>query len=377
MRRSVLFLISICVAFSVHADSSVCLKRHCLAVVDAGSSGSRVHLFAYDVGANSQPIKISELWSKKVKPGFSTIDLNQPTIDAYLNNLFSGAPEQNIPVYFYATAGMRLLPQPKQQQYYQSLKQWFSSQAQWTLVDAKTITGSEEGLFGWLAVNYQLGNLDSPGLPVVGVMDMGGASVQISFPVRQTDKINQDDLIPVNVAGQDLVLFVHSFLGLGQTVLSQQFLDTKSCLSNGYQLPSGVSGEGDASLCRQKVAKLINSVHEVDQIIQPVLLEKTSSWYAIGGVASLADDKPFSFQGRQFTSQSLLEQGDSAVCHQQWNDISTQYPGNDYLYGYCLFPAYYYALMVDGYGINPEQPINLMPSGQNADWTLGVVMRQH
>lgn len=53
---------------------------------------------------------------KKIKPGIATIEANQATMDAYLTTLFSGAPEENLEVYFYATAGMRLLPQPKQHQ---------------------------------------------------------------------------------------------------------------------------------------------------------------------------------------------------------------------------------------------------------------------
>lgn len=379
MRHLIILVLGLGILFNAQAEGNSCQPGHCLAVVDAGSSGSRLHIYTFDFDNNNQPIKIKELWSKKIKPGLATIEPNQITIYAYLNNIFSDAPEQNIPVYFYATAGMRLLPVPKQQQYYQYLQQWFSAQTQWPLVEAKTITGREEGVLGWLATNYQLGNFDSPepshDLPVVGVMDMGGASVQISFPVREVEHMDRHDLVSVNIAGHHVVLFVKSFLGLGQNVLSQQFLDNESCFADGYQLPSGLPAKGDANLCRHNVAKLINNVHDVNQVISPLLKGKASAWYAIGGVASLADDKLFSFENRQFSSQSLLEQIDSAVCHQQWKDIET--PNNEFLYGYCLFAAYYYALMVDGYGINPEAPINLMPAEKNADWSLGVVLRHH
>jgi hypothetical protein len=374
MRRTLLLLISLCVVtFTANANNATCQQRHCIAVVDAGSSGSRVHIFAYDLDASNTPTQISELWSKKVKPGFSTIEPNQDTINTYLTNLFASAPEQNMPVYFYATAGMRLLPQPKQQVYYQGLQQWFGSQAQWQLKSAKTITGSEEGLFGWLSVNYQLGNFNGADKPLASVLDMGGASVQVTFPIENAEHINPKDLRKISIGGQNISLFVHSFLGLGQTVLSQQFLDQDSCFATGYQLPSGEQGRGDASTCQRAIAKLVNDVHEVNQIVKPALAKNMpNTWYAIGGVAALAEDKVFTFPDHQFTNDSLIQQADSAFCHQQWQDMSNQYPGNEYLYGDCLFPAYYYALMVDGYGIQPEQPINYL----GADWSLGVVLHQ-
>ncbi len=379
MRRVAVFLIFFCAGiFNAHAERAVCQQRHCLAVVDAGSSGSRLHIFAYDVDSNNTPVKIYELWSKKIKPGFSALEPNQGAIDTYLNNLFANAPEHNIPVYFYATAGMRLLPQPKQQLYYQALQQWFSRETQWQLIDSKTITGREEGVFGWLAVNYQLGGLNGIDKPLVSVMDMGGASVQVTFPVQDVASINHEDLVSVDVSGRHLELFVHSFLGLGNTVLSQQFLDQESCFATGYQLPSGQLGKGDASSCQHRVSQLVNAVHGVRGIVQPALASNTAHvWYAMGGVASIAEDKPFSFANNQLTSQNLLQQADNEVCHQQWQELQGQYAHNEYLYGYCLFPAYYYALMVDGYGLRPEQPIHYLSSGQGADWSLGVVLRQH
>jgi hypothetical protein len=364
------------VAATGSVESGTCQQQHCLAVVDAGSSGSRLHLFAYDRDESHQPINIHELWSKKVTPGFANLELTQSTVDAYLSHLFSDAPEQNIPVYFYATAGMRLLSQPKQKQYYHALQQWFDSQKQWPLIEAKTITGKEEGVFGWLAVNYQLGYFDDPERLPVGVMDMGGASVQISSLVQTIDNIDLQDLMSVDVSGRHLLLFVHSFLGLGQQAVSQQFLNEASCFSEGYPLPSGLAGAGDAALCRQKIATLVHHVHEVEQHIPQDMIEKTPNWYAIGGVASMADDPLFLFDSQQFTNQSLLHQADHAVCQQSWDNLSEQYPSHDYLYGYCLSSAYYYALMVDGYGFDPAQPIHLMIPGQNADWSLGVVLQQ-
>ena len=126
----------------------------------------------------------------------------------------------------------RSLSDTKQRSYYQALQQWFSVQTQWQLVESKTITGGEEGVLGWLAVNYQLGTLSSADMPLVNVMDMGGASVQVTFPVQDVEKIDSHDLFEIDVYGRHLIIFAHSFLGLGQTVLSQQFLDAENCLGD-------------------------------------------------------------------------------------------------------------------------------------------------
>ena len=383
MRRIIGLLACIfTVVVSANAGSATCEQHHCIAVVDAGSTGSRLHLFAYDLDTNNNPAKINEILSKKIKPGLATLEPNQATINAYLNNLFTNVQEENIPVYFYSTAGMRLLPDPKQRVFYQAIKQWFSTQAQWKLIDSKTITGTEEGVYGWLAVNYQLGTLnptnDDNQKPLVSVMDMGGASVQVSFPVQNTEQIDSTDLVDLDVYGRHLQLFVHSFLGLGQTLLSEQYLNTKSCFANGYQLPSGLGAKGDATSCEQATTKLINNVHAVNRIIKPAIAKNpVNAWYTIGGLSSLVQSEPFSNQNSNFTIQSIREQADTDVCKQQWQDLNTKYPNHEYIYGYCLMPAYYYALLVEGYGIQPEQQINYFPAdGQGADWSMGVVLHQ-
>ncbi|MDI9818610.1 MULTISPECIES: multidrug DMT transporter permease [unclassified Legionella] len=376
MMRVLAFFVSFITLFTVFpvdAADNNCQQHQCIAVVDAGSTGSRLHIYTYDQDKHKNPINIHELWSKKIKPGFATIESNQATVNTYLTTLFAGAPENNLAVYFYATAGMRLLPQPKQQQLYSALQQWFANQSGWQLQKAKTITGSEEGLFGWLAVNYQLGAFDSK-KELSGVMDMGGASVQIVFPVQNTAGISNQDIQQLDIYGRHMTVFIHSFLGLGQTEVTHQFLDESTCFADNYELPTGHNAAGDAYTCESDVSALMNAVHRVNQTVQPALVDnQVKNWFVLGGMAELAHSKPFQF-GSQFTNQALLEKADSQVCHQQWSTLSDQYPTDDYLYGYCLFPSYYYALMVDGYGLQPQEPINLMPSNQGSDWTLGVIL---
>ncbi|KTD43634.1 multidrug DMT transporter permease [Legionella quateirensis] len=363
------------ISSNVYAADNPCTNHQCIAVIDAGSTGSRLHVFSYDVDETRSPININEIWNKKIKPGFATIEPNSNTIDAYLTTLLSGAPNQQIPVYFYATAGMRLLPVSKQKKYYDELQHWFSQQSQWQLVEAKTITGNDEALYDWLSVNYHLGTLQKSLNQSVGVMDMGGASVQIVFPIQKNSELNTRSQVELDLYGQHYTLYVQSFLGLGQTEVAHQFLNSAPCFSNDYPLPDGESGQGNASACEQEVSRLMTEVHKVNNVIQPLLAANpVDSWYSIGGISNLADSSLFHFENSKLTNQNLLQQADSQVCHQQWDSLNSQFPDDEYVYQYCLFSAYYYALMVDGYGIVPDQSINYIPPAQNLDWTMGVVL---
>lgn len=364
---SCLFLITT----TVNAKTTSCTEHQCIGVIDAGSTGSRLHIFSYDLDETNTPINITEIWSKKNKPGFASLEANQNAIDAYLTALFSDSPTQHIPVYFYATAGMRLVSQTRQKIYYQNLKNWFNQHPDWQLMDAKTITGDDEALYDWLSVNYHLGTLKTQNS--IGVMDIGGASTQIAFPVQKNQSTGKQ--IELNLYGQHISLFVHSFLGLGQNEMSHQLFDSASCFATSYPLPNGGTGQGNAADCAQEITSLVNNLHKANQMVQPTLLNNpVSSWYAIGGIAGLAGSKPFQFTNNQLTNQDLLQQANNLVCHPQWEELSQKFPDNEFLEIYCLLPAFYYALMVDGYGFSPDQIVNYVPSAQNLDWTIGVVL---
>lgn len=376
MMRAILILLCLSGNFAFcEPEGKICQLRHCLAIVDAGSTGSRLHIYAYNLDNNNTPFQIDKLWSKKTKPGFSNIDYEN--ISAYLTNLFSQAPEKNIPVYFFATAGMRLETHTKQQLKYKALQEWFRTQPQWKLIDVKTISGKDEAIYGWLAMNYILGGLQSGEKPLVGLLDMGGSSVQIAVPVKKEDAIDPKDLVRLNIYGRQITLFVHSFLGIGQTQILHQFFYKDNCFPNNYPLSDETKGKGNASTCEQDISELLNLIHEVNSIVNPILTTNQGiSWYTINGLESMVKNKPFDFRNQQFTSQSMLQQAEQKVCRQPWKALSRKYASNEYIHIECLLAAYYYALIVHGYGIPRNQTINYVSDKNAPDWTLGVVLQQ-
>lgn len=65
----------------------------------------------------------------------------------------------------------------------------------------RVISGGEEGAFGWLAVQYlakRLKGMENSGKGLLGVLELGGASTQITFP-------SQDAVLPSSVS-LDLLL---------------------------------------------------------------------------------------------------------------------------------------------------------------------------
>lgn len=347
-----------------------CQNQACGAVIDAGSTGSRLYIYTIQEGS-SLPI-IQEVFSRKVAPGLSTLSGNQKQINTYLDQLFSEVSEDSsMPVYIYATAGMRLLPSSKQTQSYAAIQSWFNNHPQWHLEEAKTITGQEEGLFGWLSVNYKLNKLNSDSKQV-GVIDIGGSSVQITFPASEGDS-DLTDVLNVNLFEQHYKIYTHSFLGLGQEKIIDQFSQTPECFIQDYPGVE-VMGKGDALTCAQKITPLINQVHQVDRIVQPMVAKQSvDMWYGIGAIPNLANNAPFSY-AHYFSNESLISKANTQVCHQSWESLTQEY-NTEYLYVDCIVPAYLYALMVNGYGIDATQPIYF--DAEQASWTLGALLYKY
>lgn len=368
MRILINIIALLCISFS--AFSIDCSNNTCIAVVDAGSSGSRLHVYSAHYEANHLPT-FREEWSKKINPGISSVLFEQESVNIYLNQLFKDAPIlESVPLYFYATAGMRLQSQPRQEQLYSLISNWFQQQTSWQLIEAKTITGQDEGLYGWLAVNYQLNTLSGE-KPPVGVLDMGGASVQIAFPVKK--KLTQEsNFKSIDLYGHHYDLFIHSFLGLGQNELAHQFLTNPECFSNNYSTPEQTPGQGDAIQCSQSITHLINRVQHVKQLIYPNRLFKSNNqWFVLGGLAELAKSPIFSLN-TEFSSEQLIDVADQRICKQEWAELSMQYPNDGYVYEDCLLASYYYSLITEGYGFRTNERLNY--SSENNDWTIGVLL---
>ncbi|MGV3740643.1 MAG: multidrug DMT transporter permease [Gammaproteobacteria bacterium] len=351
-----------------------CVRHYCAAVIDAGSSGSRIHWYMYDKDRQDNPIHIKDVVSKKIKPGLSSVKQDSEHIAQYMEELMSDFSQSNVPVFLYATAGMRLLSDQSQEQYYSEIKQWFSKHPQWQLHDARTISGKEEGVYGWVSLNYYLQTLQNQDKPQTGLIEIGGASAQIVFPVQDTSQIEAEDLAEFKLYGRDISLYSHSFLGLGINELFASSQEQNTCFASGYPLKNNTFAAGDAKQCQAEISKILQQDFQVDKETASVLQKNpVDNWYTVSAVAMMVSGPPFEFAGQAFTGQSLLQEGNAHYCQKSHQYLLNKYSNNDYVQKNCLLTSYFYSLLVDGLKLSPEQIIHYAPD-YDGNWTTGALL---
>lgn len=132
-----------------------------LAMIDAGSSGCRAHIYRYGkLGSISGPLYVlPQHVSMKVKPGLSSFASNPTAAGASLAPLIdfmkSKVPEEDwdvTPIWVKATAGLRMLDTAVSDKIIDSVQNFLSSKANSPFyfheTHAQIISGSEEGAYG-------------------------------------------------------------------------------------------------------------------------------------------------------------------------------------------------------------------------------------
>ena len=232
--------------------------------------GTNLYMSEYELSAVGDPIHIHER-HLKIMPGLASLERSR--YPQYLQALFSELPAQVIRFILWHGACACCLSLGSRS--FIAIRTWFATKRHVWQLCPKTITGQQEGIWGWVAVNEHLGMK----APYVGVMDMGGASVQITYPLTQTGAVNPNDKVTLSVRGQTVHLFVHSFLGLGQTEVMHQLLDEPACYAPGYEMIDDMHiGKGDWNACESKMRTLMH-LHDVASVVVPHLHQATSLWY--------------------------------------------------------------------------------------------------
>ncbi|KAI0053935.1 hypothetical protein FA95DRAFT_1529729 [Auriscalpium vulgare] len=233
-------------------------------VIDAGSSGSRLQIYswrdarvvrqeqgskvAYSLPQVQKGTEKDEDWVTKVEPGISTFAENPDGLATYLAPLLEHARSQippsrhaETPLFLLATAGMRLLTPEQQASVLETTCHFLKFHSHFLIDPPSTagpcgssvriITGEEEGLFGWIAVNYLMDGFgpSNEDRTTYGFLDMGGASTQIAFEPSPKEREKAQNLTDVRLrllGGEEIIhkVFVTTWLGYGTNQARERYV---------------------------------------------------------------------------------------------------------------------------------------------------------
>jgi hypothetical protein len=195
-----------------------------MAVVDAGSSGSRAYLYKLVPAGDFVEIgNMAELAPSGLKALSAFADNARlagpqgiaPLLDAIADTLAGSAiPRSAVRVDVLATAGMRLVEQgnpPAAGAIYASVRETIAA-AGYRTGSVATISGENEGLYAWVDVNYLYRNFQQRSA-TKGIVEVGGASAQVAYAAGDA---GHPGVTTHLINGVSYPVLSVSYLGLGQ-----------------------------------------------------------------------------------------------------------------------------------------------------------------
>lgn len=353
-------------------------------MIDAGSTGSRVHVYKFSSYADSQPILMDEVFHQ-IKPGLSSYaehpENGAGSIETLLDIAKESIPKEkwhNTPLALKATAGLRLLPEKQSQALLNKVNELFKN-SPFKIRDkpVSIMDGTDEGIFAWLTVNYLL---DLIGYDTVGTIDLGGGSMQITFsPIERStfETAPRDFLHDTTVFHHFMKVYVHSYLGLGLMSARQQVLGkandaTSSCMPVDYQgtwmnagskynIKGELSGEGKFNACYGVVKKVIEG-----KIKRPDEL-KRETFYAFSYFFDRAAENGLIHpEDGGIVRVGKYEETARNVCDSKNHD-----PDSPFM---CMDLTIITSFLKDGYGLPSDTKLQVRKKikGKENSWALGA-----
>ncbi|CAI9761795.1 unnamed protein product [Fraxinus pennsylvanica] len=383
-----------------------------MVVIDGGSTGTRIHVFKYEVRSGNLVLDFTEkgLVSMKVNPGLSAYAEEPERAGAAVAELVEFA-KKNVPregrgeaeIRLMATAGMRLLKKEDQEKILDVCRRvlrgsGFSFQDDWATV----ISGSDEGLYAWVVANYALGTLGGDPAKTTGIIELGGASAQITF--FSNEPMPPEYSRTVKFGNFTYNLYSHSFLQFGQNVALellkeslvsrgqetgvkslQQVKPMDPCTPRGYLHDKGtwkLSPKGNFSECRSASLKLMQKGKDRCSY-QSCYIGSTFIPKLQGNFLATENffytSKFFGLAPRAFLSDLLV--AGQQFCEEDWSKLKKKYQSleDEDLHRYCFSSAYIVALLHDSLGMAlDDERLGCANEVQNIplDWALGAFVLQ-
>ncbi|KAK1413751.1 hypothetical protein QVD17_35531 [Tagetes erecta] len=415
------------VSFCCFYDNSCdLLEKRYRIVIDGGSTGSRIHVFEYVMNNGAVVVDFrgkNGLNSMRVSPGLSAFgdDLNGAgeSVMELLEFARKRIPKENwgkTEVRLMATAGLRMLDLSVQEQILEACRKvlrtsGFGFRDDW----ASVISGSDEGVYAWVVANYALGTLGGDPHETTGIIELGGASAQVTF--FSSEPIPPEFSRTIKFGNVSYSLFSHSLLEFGQNVAydlargsnlakvsnvetslgSDEPLDP--CSPKGYKhslikenvTPSSLGeknkqpilhASGNFSECRSASLTLLQKgkkecAHDQCYIGSTFIPKLQGKFLATENFFHTS--KFFGLSPKTFLSE--LTAAGKHFCEEDWSKLKSKHPklDDEDLHRYCFSSAYIVALLHDSLGIAfDDKRIGCANQVNNIplDWALGAFIFQ-
>ncbi|XP_023217279.1 ectonucleoside triphosphate diphosphohydrolase 2-like isoform X1 [Centruroides sculpturatus] len=401
-------------------------------VMDAGSTHTQVTLYRWKGDKDEGTGEVLQIDTCKIDGGIHTfVNFTEAgkSLLPCLKNLSVSVPDNRIsttPVYLGATAGMRLLNLTNPlltKAILVSIHDTLKTDG-YDVKDVDIISGQSEGLFAWTTANFLSDKLEHKQKEnsTVGTLDLGGASTQIAYEVKDRKEIENDTVTTLTLYGNKHDIFSESYLcfGVNEAIrryhaalvledVNKTIIDDPCGLTGDtvnytadflFNHPCSVhengknwfdsdlnfmntyifNGLGDTAQCANAVAKVMNfSVCQESYryCFRPLHQSLTDAKYmAISTYYYLAKFLKINM------SDSNMEQYETAMntfCNTSYEDALKIDPEEDeYVSNFCFEAHYIFYVLTEEYGFNATSWRNIAFINKihkfNVGWSLGYMI---
>ncbi|MCB9703395.1 MAG: hypothetical protein H6711_16000 [Myxococcales bacterium] len=367
-----------------------------IVLIDAGSSGSRAFTYQINKAEGAAVPTLVELSNAKVEPGLSSFKADPAGAAGSITGLLAAEGsvlaalpdecEAKTPTALMATAGMRLLEGEEggdaaSKAIYDAAGDAVRK-AGLDLRFAGTISGQQEGLYGWITANYALGRLTSDE-PTVGALDLGGASAQITFVPADAQGA---PTMNVKFGDKSFAVYTHSYLGYGQDQ-ARKYVADDACFPKGLNKGKGKFAECvkklepvvKAKKCEAAACGLANPGGDARLGVPQPAIPADMAFYAFANYAFTASFlKPAAPTPAALAEAAGGPKGKAGFCGTPWAKITeaNQSTPPEYLENYCFSAAWITVLLDNlGFAADTDKITWTNEIGeQEAGWTLGAAL---
>lgn len=393
---------------------------HYYLIIDAGSSGSRLRMYT-GVGGSLTPLtpRPEDVEDFETDPGLSDYADNPSEAGPSLRVLLQAAkryiPEEaqaSSHLWVKATAGMRIVDPTILRLVFDAVDKYLLDHADnpFRFVASEVLGGEEEAVFAFLSVNHALGRVTARCDNCVGVMDMGGASMQIAYRPLVGDILGNEFSYYIHRQRQSVYAKSYIRFGIEQALkrLQRHVVDSEldrwlitetdgssyisfPCFNPGYSEVSEIHGRmvnftgiGGSEACERLSHELLHSDYECLLEPCPMMGVHMSpvdglNFYAISGFFYITAGLGLVGwnDAKVVTPRQILE-GVRAMCRRD-KEEALAHSGAPwkYLRHFC-FGGHYIRRVLLAFGFHEDSRavtfVRQMPNGEIADWTKGAAL---